>query len=109
MVGDHEVAGAIPATQTNCFRSRHRSAERDTILRRSSAEVQLLPVALLDARIHSRGPYTPNTSLVRKVSLIRKSLLVRALGCVLENSASPSGTRLVSKTGPAAFDSLAAC
>lgn len=44
MLGEHDVAGAIPVIPTSYWR-RHRSVERDTILRRSSAEVRFLSMA----------------------------------------------------------------
>ncbi len=74
MVGDHEAAGAIPVTQTSTALERHRSAERDTILRRSSAEVQLLSVA------PTFGTH-PAARTLHAPSLTGKELVVHALGC----------------------------
>lgn len=107
MVGDHEVAGAIPATQTTI--SLHATVPRNGT-RFCEDRRRRFNSSRWHHSWHASTRADPTRHLpVKKVSLKRKSLVVRALGCELENSASPSGTRLASKTGRAAFDSLVAC
>lgn len=93
MLGEHDVAGAIPVIPTAC--KRHRSEERDTILRRSSAEVRVLPMAPL---------HTPPSGMTlaskageqRSIRWRRAVLVSRFSGC---SSVEERGVRVLEAAG----------